>query len=105
MIHELANLPSREVYPGYTARFVHSDNMTFAWFEIEPDVELPPHAHHHEQVVHMLEGELDLTMDGVTTKLVPGMVVVIPPCAEHTGIARVKSKTLDVFSPPREGFK
>ena len=105
MIFELMKLPSQEVYPGYTARFVHGENMTLAFFEIEPNRVLPPHSHHHEQIVQVIEGELDLTIDGVLTKLMPGMVAVIPPNASHAGVARVPTKTLDIFYPARDDFK
>ena len=42
----------REVIPGFVGRFLHSDTMTFALWEIAAGARLPEHAHPHEQVVH-----------------------------------------------------
>ena len=42
----------REVIPGFVGRFLHSDSMTFALWEIAAGSTLPEHAHLHEQVVH-----------------------------------------------------
>jgi quercetin dioxygenase-like cupin family protein len=36
----------------------YSANMTFALWDIDAGASLPEYAHPHEQVVHLLEGEL-----------------------------------------------
>jgi len=36
--------------PGFNVRFVHSENMTFAFWDIKAGSLLPEHAHPHEQV-------------------------------------------------------
>ena len=104
-IYDLRDWKAEEIIPGYRAHFVHSENMSFAYWEIEPGIVLPEHSHHHEQVVNLIEGEFDLTVDGITTKLLPGMVAVIPANASHTGIAAVKSRIIDVFYPVREDYR
>ena len=55
-INDLASLPSREVFPGYTGRFIHAENMTIAYWRIKANHPLPEHSHHHEQVVHVVKG-------------------------------------------------
>jgi len=102
---DLADIAPREILPGTTARFVHSGQMTFAYWTFEPGIRLPEHAHPHEQVTNMLEGEFDLTVDGETRRLGPGSVVVIPPDATHAGRAVTACRILDVFHPVREDYR
>jgi quercetin dioxygenase-like cupin family protein len=59
---------------------------------------------HDEQVVHQLYGELELTIDGVTTILHPGNVAVIPSNAVHSGRALTACHVMDVFYPLREDY-
>ena len=105
MRHRLDDLPAREVFPGFHGRFVHSGAMTFAWWTIDEGAEVPEHAHPHEQVVNMLEGELSLAVDGEEHVLHAGDVVTIPGRVRHAAKALAPSRVLDVFSPVREDYR
>lgn len=37
----------------------------------------PPHRHEHEEIVMMQKGTVDVTVEGVTTRLTPGSVVYV----------------------------
>lgn len=102
---ELENLEQNELLPGFKVRFVHTPNMTFAHWNIDAGSALPEHSHHHEQVVNMLEGCLELTVEGKKHELKPGSVVVIPPNVMHSGAAKTDCRVLDVFHPMREDYK
>ena len=104
MLHQLQKLKSHEVFPGFHGRFIHSDKMTLAFWEILKGSSVPEHDHHHEQVVNVLEGEFELIVDGVRHILSPGMVVTIPSHARHSGTAITDCKILDIFSPVREDY-
>jgi quercetin dioxygenase-like cupin family protein len=95
------HIPPRTIIPGFQARFIHSAHMTFALWDIEAGAALPAHSHMHEQVTQVQEGEFELTVDGVTTKLERGMTMVIPPNVPHSGRALTTCKVLDVFWPVR----
>ena len=101
---QLTALDSHQVFPGFQGRFVHSASMTFAYWDITEGAEVPAHSHYNEQVVNMLAGEFELTVDGERRILKPGDVVVIPPNAEHSGHAVTDCRILDVFSPVREAY-
>ena len=105
MRHSLSALPEREVFPGFHGRFVHSGAMTFAWWRIEDGAAVPEHAHPHEQVVNVLEGELSLTVDGAERVLHAGDVLVIPGGTSHSARATGPSRVLDVFNPVREDYR
>jgi len=94
----------RTVIPGFRAKFVHSANMTFALWDIDAGAALPEHSHPHEQVVHQLEGELELTIEGVTAVLRPGNVATIPSHAVHSGRALTACRVMDTFYPLREDY-
>ena len=105
MIHSLNNIQPKEVFPGFIGKFVHSDNMTFAYWEIKKGSALPEHSHMHEQVVNMLEGEFEIVLEGTVHHLVPGMILPIPSHIKHAGRALTDCKILDVFYPVREDYK
>ena len=73
----LENVAEREMAPGFFARMVHSDNMTFAYWKILEGSGLPDHAHPHEQVFNLLEGTFELRVDGESKVFTPGSVVAI----------------------------
>ena len=101
----LNDIDVREMAPGAKARFVHSEKMTLAYWNIAPGAGVPEHSHPHEQIVNVMEGELNLTVDGETQKLGPGSVVVLPPDTVHSGEAVTDCHVLDVFCPVREDFR
>jgi quercetin dioxygenase-like cupin family protein len=105
MHHKLPEIPEKEVFPGFHGRFVHSGAMTFAWWRIDEGAEVPEHAHPHEQVVNVLEGELALTVAGHEHVLHAGDVMEIPGGVKHSARALGASRVLDVFSPVREDYR
>lgn len=101
---KLENIKPKEILPGYTVRFIHTDSMTFAFWDVVKGSPLPEHSHHHEQVAQVMEGEYELTVDGVTKRLGPGDVAVIPSNVVHSGMAITECKLMDVFCPVREDY-
>lgn len=104
MLHELKKLKAKEVFPGFHGRFIHSDKMTFAYWEIDQGSSVPEHDHPHEQVVNVMEGEFELVNGGVRQILSAGMVSIVPSGVRHSGKAITPCKILDVFSPVREDY-
>jgi quercetin dioxygenase-like cupin family protein len=95
----------RELFPGYRARLVHSDRMTFSYVDVDPGASFAEHDHPHEQVIHLLEGDFEVTVDGETRVLRAGDVAIVPPHARHRGTAITKCRILDAFAPAREDYK
>ncbi|UCF06523.1 MAG: cupin domain-containing protein [bacterium] len=104
-IINLHDIEGKEVVSGLTGRFVHSDHMTVAYWDFDPDVEVLDHSHEHEQIVNVIEGTLDLTVEGETTRLEKDSVVTIPPNAAHSGRSVTRCRVIDIFYPSREDFK
>ena len=65
-------LPVLEPRPGWRGRFFHSEKMTFAYYEIATGAGVHPHHHPEEEVWHVLEGEVEITLDGSPFIVRPG---------------------------------
>jgi quercetin dioxygenase-like cupin family protein len=101
----LENIAGREIVSGFTARFVHSEQMTFSYWQVKAGAVLPEHSHPHEQVANLITGSFEMTVAGETRILAPGMVAVIPPEARHSGRALTDCFIIDVFYPIREDYR
>jgi quercetin dioxygenase-like cupin family protein len=62
------------------------------------------HAHPHRQVTFVESGRFDFTVDGVTTRLLAGDSVFVPPGAPHGVVAIEAGALIDVFAPARIDF-
>jgi quercetin dioxygenase-like cupin family protein len=102
---QLDQLPVREIFPGLRARLIHSDRVSHSWVDVDAGATFPEHHHPHEQIVSVLAGELELVVEGVTHRLTPGVVCVIPPNARHSGRGVTACKVLDAFAPVRDDYR
>ncbi|MEP7195437.1 MAG: cupin domain-containing protein [Saprospiraceae bacterium] len=102
---KLEELQQSEPLSGLKVRFVHSENMTLAFWEIKENAILPDHNHVHEQVSMVTKGEFELTVDGETKILKQGMVAIIPSFARHSARAITECEVTDTFYPVREDYK
>lgn len=105
MALNLSTIPSKEIMPGYHGRLVHTEKMSIAFWEVDKGSEVPEHSHPHEQVMHVIEGDFEFTLDGNRRTYHPGDIVVIAPYKTHSGKALTACKLMDVFCPVREEYK
>jgi len=101
----LADLPVKEIFPGLRARLVHTGRVTHSWVEVDEGASFPEHRHPHEQIVSVIEGTLELTVQETTHQLTRGTVFVIPPDVPHSGRGVTRCVVLDAFAPVREDYK
>ena len=99
-----ALLQSKEVFPGYVAKMIHTETMTLVYWSISAGAAIPEHHHLNEHVTHVLEGSFVLVIDGESKELEPGIVAVIPSGVKHYGHAVTDCLMLDVFSPVRSDY-
>lgn len=102
---EISNLKTIEVIKGFQGKFFHTNSFTVAFWEIEAGSVLPEHSHIHEQTTQVLEGQLEMTINGVTQILKPGEIYNIAPNIKHNGKALTNCKVTDIFYPVREDYK
>ena len=101
---DLTTLPVKELLPGFEVKFVHTDEQTFAFWNIQKGGELPEHHHPHQQTAIVQKGSFEMTVDGDTNILTPGHVMVIPSNVPHSGKALTDCEIMDVFYPVREDY-
>jgi len=101
-----ATREKKQLLPGINARTFWGEKMLAAVIDLDPHTELPQHSHPHEQIGVLLEGQLQLTIDGETRLLEPQDVYVIPGDIPHSAKTFTRPvRVLDIFSPVREEYK
>jgi len=101
---DTATIPVKEPRPGWKGRFFSSANMTFGHYEIEAGAWIHAHDHPNEEVWHVLEGELEVTIAGETRIAGPGSVAVVPPNTVHSVKALTDGRAIVVDHPRRESI-
>lgn len=93
-----------ERLPGWHGRYFHSANMTFAHYDFAMGATIHEHLHPQEEVYEVIEGELEITIDGVTQIARPGVVALVPANARHSVKALTGGRAIIVDHPVRPEF-
>ena len=101
----LANIPAKEIRPGFFGKMVHGEKSTLAIWEIKKGSRLPEHSHPHEQITFILEGELEMTIGGEKHFLKAGATHAIPSLVPHSAFAHTDCKVIDTFAPARDDYR
>ncbi len=103
--YTVSDLPAFSPVDGISMQAITGEKMMANWVRLEPNTEMPLHDHPHEQVGVVLEGALELTMDGDAHVVTPGVAYIVPGGVPHKGVAGPEGcLVLDIFSPPREDY-
>ena len=103
MIVDDGNAARAEPLPGWNGRFFSSERMTFAYYDIARDaVDLHEHHHEQEEVWHILDGEIAVTVDGVEQIVTAGTAVIISPDARHSARIIGACRALVADTPRRD---
>lgn len=95
-------LPVKEPKPGWKGRFFHSERMTFSYYEIEAGADVHRHHHPQEEVFHVLDGELEVSIGDETRTVRPGEAAVVPSEVEHSARAVTDCRVIVADSPTRD---
>lgn len=97
---------SMELVTGANTQTFWGKEMLLSLVTVDANALVPLHTHPHEQGGIIVEGELEMGIDGEVRSLKPGDMYIIPGNVEHYAKAHdVKAVALDIFSPVREEFK
>ena len=102
---DLESVNELKLAEGIFARIVTSDSMTITHVRLAANSSLPEHIHVHEQVVNVIDGELELIVEGVPHRLKRGKVFMLPSNIPHAARAISDCYVIDVFHPVREDFR
>ena len=93
-----------ERLPGWHGRYFHSPSMTFAHYDFARGSPIHEHFHPQEEVYEVIEGELEVTIDGVTQIARAGMVAIVPSNVPHSVKALTDGRAIIVDYPLRYEF-
>jgi quercetin dioxygenase-like cupin family protein len=99
---DVSTLKVIERKPGWHGRYFTSPSMTFAHYEFIKGSSIHEHFHPQEEVWQVIEGELEMTVDGVTQIAGPGVAAVVLPNVPHSVKAMTDGKAIVVDYPLRE---
>jgi quercetin dioxygenase-like cupin family protein len=96
-----------ELAPGVRMSPLFGEGAMLNLLEFAPGARVPEHAHPHEQLGMVLEGELVLHIDQVERRLRPGHAYRIPGGILHAAWTDegMPCRVLDVFQPVREDYR
>jgi quercetin dioxygenase-like cupin family protein len=107
-IQKTSEFEAVEVEPGRRRCLIHTDNLMVVVWDFaggpweHPD---PPHAHPHEQVTYIVEGEVIFFLDEEMQRLSAGDMVAVPPDAPHSiQLVSPHVRLIDSFTPLRQEF-
>lgn len=93
-----------ERLPGWHGRFFHSEHMTFAHYDFERGSSIHEHFHDEEEVYEVIEGELEIIVDGTPQIARPGLVAIVPANVRHAVKALTDGRVIVIDHPARPEF-
>jgi len=97
--------PTIEICPGITRRTVASGKTMYQMIATPTaGSRMPEHRHAQEQIVHILEGQMRLIVDGVPHELSIGDSFYLASNVPYGVETILPTRVLDTFSPPRDDY-
>ncbi|HXN99432.1 MAG TPA: cupin domain-containing protein [Candidatus Acidoferrales bacterium] len=93
-----------ERLPGWRGRYFHSQSMTFAHYDFKRGATIHEHFHPQEEIYEVIDGELEISIDGTTHIARPGVVAIVPSNAPHSVKALSDGRAIIVDYPLRPEF-
>jgi quercetin dioxygenase-like cupin family protein len=104
-LRDLADLEPIAVWEGIRARRVEGDQVTLAIVELDPNAQVPEHAHPSEQNGMVIRGEMRFRVGDEERLLGPGGTWRILGSVPHAATAGPDGAVvIDVFSPIRSDW-
>jgi quercetin dioxygenase-like cupin family protein len=101
---DTCNLKVTERLPGWYGRYFHSSNMTFAHYDFKAGSSIHEHFHAQEEVYEVIEGELEMTVDGKVQIARAGLVAIVPSNVRHSVKALTDGRAIIIDYPLRREF-
>lgn len=99
---DTSKLAAIERRPGWRGRFFDSPSMTFAHYEFDAGSTIHEHSHFQEEVWEVIEGELEITIDGLTKCAGAGFAAIVPSDTLHSIRATTNGKAIVIDYPLRQ---
>lgn len=90
-----------ERLPGWTGRFFHSTHTTIAHYDFADGASIHEHFHPQEEIYEVITGALEISVEGETRTIKPGLVAIVPSNARHSVKALTAGRVIIIDSPSR----
>lgn len=100
----IKNLPEADIdFTGVRGWLLQGKDHQLVFFDLQPIGEISPHSHGAQWGI-VIEGEMDLTIGGVTRTCKKGDSYFIPEGVVHSAVFKKRTWALDFFSD-RDRYK
>jgi quercetin dioxygenase-like cupin family protein len=99
---DVSSQKTGEPLPGWHDRYFASQSMSFAYYDFDAGASIHAHSHDEEEVWHIVEGTLEITIDGETIVAGAGTAAVVPSNAVHSVKACTNARVIIANHPARE---
>jgi quercetin dioxygenase-like cupin family protein len=98
--------PEIEAVPGVHRRVLScGDGVMVVQFRIAKDAEVPLHTHPHEQVGHVVSGQMRFRLGDEERELGPGDGYAVPSNVPHGAVGVTDTIAVDSFHPVRDDYR
>jgi quercetin dioxygenase-like cupin family protein len=95
----ITDFPEADIqFEGIEAWVLQSETHQLVFFQMEANARVPEHSHNYPQWGMMIEGEMELTIEGKARSCKKGDEYLIPARAKHKAYFLAKSRVVDLFS-------
>ena len=92
-------MPEADIpFEGVKAWILQADMSQLVFFEFEADAKVPEHSHGYPQWGIVIDGKMELTINGKPRICVKGDEYVIPAGAKHFARFLCRTRVMDLFS-------
>ena len=98
-------LPLEQLAPLLSRRYVSTETLTVAQFQLKRGCSVPRHQHEKEQISFVLSGALKYISHASEHVVKAGGFFIIPANTPHAAEAMEDCLVLDVFAPPRADWE
>ncbi len=105
MIVKHGSVKPADLAPGVERRILaHNGKLMAVEFRFKKGAVLEVHTHPHEQIGYIVNGTLELEIDGRKEILKTGDTYYVAPDIPHGAVVLEDSVVFDAFTPQREDF-
>ena len=95
----ITSLPEADIqFREIKAWILQGEKTQLVFFEMEPSAAVPEHTHRYPQWGMVIDGEMDLIIDGKSMICAKGTEYLIPAGAKHYARFHKKTRVIDFFS-------
>jgi quercetin dioxygenase-like cupin family protein len=95
----ITSLPEADIqFRDIRAWILQGEKTQLVFFEMEPSAAVPEHTHGYPQWGMVIDGEMDLIIDGKSMTCTKGTEYLIPAGAKHYARFHKKTRVVDFFS-------